>query len=62
VAGATGNAQPLRNGDMFLSWGGLGYLSEFSRAGKLLFNAELQDGAATYRAYCCPGCPAAATP
>ena len=62
VAGATGNAQPLRNGDMFISWGGLGYLSEFSRTGKLLFNAELQGGAATYRAYLLPWPPAADTP
>ena len=39
-----------------------GYLSEFSRTGKLLFNAELQDGGATYRAYLLPWPPAAATP
>jgi outer membrane protein assembly factor BamB len=62
VADATGSAQPLRNGDMFVSWGGLGYMSEFSRTGKLLFNAELRGGGATYRAYLLPWPPAAATP
>jgi hypothetical protein len=58
VAGATGNAQTTRNGDMFISWGGLGYLSEFSPSGRLLFNAKLPDGVATYRAYRLPWHPA----
>jgi hypothetical protein len=54
VAGATGNAQTTRNGDLFVSWGGLSYFSEFSPSGKLLFNAKLPDGVRTYRAYRLP--------
>jgi hypothetical protein len=50
TAGATGSAQTTKNGDLFVSWGGLSYFSEFSPSGKLLFNAKL-DGVATYRAY-----------
>ena len=30
TAGATGSAQTTRNGDLFVSWGGLSYFSEFS--------------------------------
>jgi outer membrane protein assembly factor BamB len=57
VAGATGSAQTTRNGDLFVSWGGLSYFSEFSPSGKLLFNAKLPDSAATYRAYRLPWNP-----
>jgi hypothetical protein len=46
-----------KNGDLFVSWGGLSYFSEFSPSGKLLFNAKLADGAATYRAYRLPWNP-----
>ena len=56
TAGATGNAQTTRNGDLFVSWGGLSYFSEFSPSGKLLFNAKLANGA-TYRAYRLPWNP-----
>ena len=51
TAGATGSAQTTKNGDLFVSWGGLSYFSEFSPSGKLLFNAKLPDGTGTYRAY-----------
>jgi len=57
TAGATGSAQTTKNGDLFVSWGGLSYLSEFSPSGKLLFNAKLPDGAGTYRAYRLPWNP-----
>jgi hypothetical protein len=57
TAGATGNAQTTKNGDLFVSWGGLSYFSEFSPSGKLLFNAKLPDGAGTYRAYRLPWNP-----
>jgi hypothetical protein len=57
TAGATGSAQTARNGDLFVSWGGLSYFSEFSPSGKLLFNAKLPDGVATYRAYRLPWNP-----
>jgi hypothetical protein len=54
AAGAMGNAQTTRNGDLFVGWGTLPYISEFSPSGKLLFNAELPPGIATYRAYRLP--------
>ncbi len=58
VAGATGNAQTTRDGDLFVSWGGLSYFTEFSPSGRLLFNAKLPSGVATYRAYRLPWHPA----
>jgi outer membrane protein assembly factor BamB len=57
VAGAMGNAQTTRNGDLFVGWGALPYISEFSPSGKLLFNAELPVGISTYRAYRLPWHP-----
>jgi len=57
VAGAMGNAQTTRNGDLFVGWGALPYISEFSPSGKLLFNAELPNGLLTYRAYRLPWHP-----
>jgi Arylsulfotransferase (ASST) len=58
VAGAEGNAQTTANGDLFVGWGALPYISEFSPAGRLLFNAQLPAGASTYRAYRLPWHPA----
>ncbi len=58
VAPAEGNAQTTRNGDLFVGWGALPYISEFSPSGHLLFNAELPDGVSTYRAYRLPWHPA----
>jgi hypothetical protein len=52
-----GSAQTTKNGDLFVSWGGLSYLSEFSPSGKLLFNARLPIGTGTYRAYRLPWNP-----
>jgi outer membrane protein assembly factor BamB len=57
VAGVMGNAQTTRNGDLFVGWGSLPYISEFSPSGKLLFNAELPTGITTYRAYRLPWPP-----
>ena len=57
IAGVMGNAQTTRNGDLFVGWGALPYISEFSPSGKLLFNAELPAGIATYRAYRLPWTP-----
>ena len=57
TAGATGSAQTTKNGDLFVSWGGLSYFSEFSPSGKLLFNARLPVGVGTYRAYRLPWNP-----
>jgi hypothetical protein len=58
VAGAEGNAQTTRNSDLFVSWGALPYISEFSPSGHLLFNAQLSDGGTSYRAYRLPWHPA----
>jgi hypothetical protein len=54
VTPAEGNAQTTRNGDLFVGWGELPYISEFSPSGHLLFNAKLPAGASTYRAYLLP--------
>ena len=62
TAAATGSAQTTKNGDLFVSWGGLSYFSEFSPSGKLLFNAKLPDGTGTYRAYRLPWNPGSAQP
>jgi hypothetical protein len=58
VAQAEGNAQTTRNGDLFVGWGALPYISEFSPSGRLLFNAEFPAGVYTYRAYLLPWHPA----
>jgi hypothetical protein len=57
VASSQGNAQTARNGDEFVGWGALPYISEFSPAGRLLFNAEFPIGVNTYRAYRLPWHP-----
>ena len=57
IAAVMGNAQTTRNGDLFVGWGSLPYISEFSLSGKLLFNAELPVGISTYRAYRLPWTP-----
>jgi hypothetical protein len=54
VASAEGNAQITANGDLFVGWGALPYISEFSPTGRLLFNAQLPAGTNTYRAYILP--------
>ena len=54
VAQVMGNAQTTPGGDLFVGWGALPYISEFSPSGKLLFNAELPTGVSTYRAYLLP--------
>jgi hypothetical protein len=58
LARAEGNAQTTRNGDLFVGWGALPYISEFSPSGQLLFNAELSAGLTSYRAYRLPWHPA----
>jgi Arylsulfotransferase (ASST) len=54
VAPAEGNAQTTSNGDLFVGWGALPYISEFSPSGQLLYNAEFPVGVSTYRAYRLP--------
>ena len=53
LVGAMGNAQTA-GGGLFVGWGTLPYISEFSPSGRLLFNAELPTGVSTYRAYLLP--------
>lgn len=62
VAGFAGNVQTTRNGDFFVDWGALPYMSEFSPSGTLRFNAELPSGSLTYRAYRLPWPPAGQVP
>jgi hypothetical protein len=57
VAASQGNAQTMNNGDLFVGWGILPYISEFSPSGNLLFNAEFPGGINTYRAYRLPWPP-----
>jgi len=51
---AMGSVQTLSNGDQFVDWGALPYVSEFSATGRLLFNAELPRGVDSYRGYVLP--------
>ena len=57
LARAQGNAQTTRNGDLFVDWGVLPYVSEFSPSGRLLLNVELPPGVSSYRAYRLPWHP-----
>jgi hypothetical protein len=56
-APSQGNAQTTADGNLFVGWGALPYLSEFSPSGQLLFNASLPAGVNTYRAYLLPWNP-----
>jgi hypothetical protein len=58
-AASQGNAQTTADGDLFVGWGILPYISEFSPSGQLLFNAEFPAGVNTYRAYLQPWNPPA---
>jgi hypothetical protein len=57
VAQVMGNAQTTPGGGLFVGWGSLPYISEFSPSGKLLFNAKLPAEVSTYRAYLLPWHP-----
>jgi hypothetical protein len=65
-ADAAGNLQILPNGNAFVGWGRALAISEFSKDGKLLFDAKLPPGNRSYRAFRFPwsahadGQPAAA--
>ncbi len=56
-AASQGNAQTTGDGNLFVGWGILPYISEFDPAGKLIFNAEFPAGVNTYRAYLLPWNP-----
>jgi hypothetical protein len=49
-----GNAQVLSNGDVFVGWGQQPYFTEFSAAGKMLFDARFTSNTSSYRAYRMP--------
>jgi len=46
-----GNAQLLDNGDVFVGWGGVPYVTEFTRSGAIAFDARLPHGGQSYRAF-----------
>jgi hypothetical protein len=50
-AGTQANAQRLANGHTVVGWGSRGHFSEFDRRGRMLFDARVQKGFDTYRAY-----------
>ena len=50
-ADAAGNLQILPNGNAFVGWGRALAISEFSKDGKLLFDAKLPPGNRSYRAF-----------
>lgn len=50
-SGSQGNVQLLENGDFFVGWGQVPYVSEYSSSGKVLFDARLPHATETYRAY-----------
>jgi hypothetical protein len=56
-AASQGNAQTTAEGNLFVGWGILPYVSEFDPQGNLIFNAELPAGVNTYRAYLQPWNP-----
>ncbi len=49
LADSQGNMQALPNGDWFVGWGAQPDFSEFSAAGRLLFDASLPSGYESYR-------------
>jgi hypothetical protein len=53
-APSQGNAQTTDEGNLFVGWGSLPYVSAFDPAGKLIFNAQYPDGVNSYRAYFLP--------
>jgi hypothetical protein len=58
LATEEGNAQTTRNGDLFVGWGAVPFISEFSPSGQLLFNAQFPGVDTSYRAYRLPWHPA----
>ncbi len=51
LAGSQGNLQTLPDGDVVIGWGAVPGVSEFSPAGKLLFDAHMAPGFSSYRAF-----------
>jgi hypothetical protein len=53
-APSQGNVQVLPNGNVFVGWGGAPYVSEFTEAGELVFDARLGANYISYRAFRMP--------
>ena len=51
LATSQGNMQSLANGNVFIGWGSEPFVSEFSREGKLLFEARFPHNGESYRAF-----------
>ena len=51
LAAIMGNMQLLPTGNVFIGWGGYPGFSEFSRDGRLLFDARFHPGHVSYRAF-----------
>jgi hypothetical protein len=51
LAGSQGSVQRLDNGDLFVGWGAVPRLSEFSSSGATVFDATFSTGDDSYRAY-----------
>lgn len=51
LTGSQGNVQLLRNGDMFVGWGAVPRITEFSPSGKVVLDATFSKGDDSYRAY-----------
>ncbi len=54
MADTQGNMQTLPNGNVFVGWGSEPYLSEYDGEGNLLFNANFDPWAESYRAFRLP--------
>ena len=53
-ASSQGNVQVLPTGNVLVGWGAQPYVSEFSRSGELLFDAQLATDYVSYRAFRIP--------
>ncbi len=62
LANSQGDDQLLPDGDSFVGWGALPYVSEFSPAGKLVFDARIAAPGSSYRAFTYPWSGTPATP
>jgi hypothetical protein len=54
LAGSQGSVQLLDNGNVFVGWGEVPYVSEFDRSGRMLFDAMLGHQYESYRAFRLP--------
>ncbi len=51
LSGSQGNLQTLADGNVFIGWGAEPYFSEYTAAGKLLYDAHLHGSYQSYRSY-----------